>query len=1508
MATSTPEITLQLSQSVDCRTLIPEPIDNMIRGLHANCIAFHQEKPLLAVGCFGYVAVYDMLSGARTGRLDLRSMPITLCFNGDASMLVIATDDWVIYGVSTTSWKARTLVPRKVRPDKKLDKCLLALTSGVCPSVFFCKYGKETVRSAQVEKRVSYDAKGKPIKEAEPGWGERLKLDVVKPIVALASHPHEPTVYILFIDGLLRGYTTNDGLLLPQYSVQVMDAAKSIVVPPVLILVSHPLLDTAALCMLGVQLGATQPGSPQSGVFTAVEMPIRADPRVVYRQKLEKLDAVLGVGFHQAMRVAMFFVEARHGVVETYMYKVHGRSGQPVVKFAEMSAEPDRTLSTLLERKPEALAGTAAEGGSWKSMWSPSTAWSLDVATTVILGRQFDPLVTQVIMHPLYGTVAVLLQPPPLVMDTPNLYEQLMHELAPEEAAIARHTASVPVLRPLLANPHFGGSSANAVQAMHTKLDFWQASEQNDSASLMLPCHLYYLRGHSLMKYALLTGASSAIFSVGTEPRATAEPRIPRYLLHSSKQQCWLVFSEVPSQLDDQRSRWLWTLITNEAMEESSTASWQRPGKYGSFLGAEDAMFVILDVDYLTLSIYMTNYTNSQTMPVYLMSFDYPARMLLTGPPMDVLKVEQQRKFNPMMSSAFAAMSRIPEVSGGGVVMWQEDDGCLCVGNTPGVPYMREGGALPATSDQGVLNAAVRINMVPGELVLQVAWQSLDPQSTQEEPRFACGLLTTHRVALLSQHLKVLAEVDVSAASLGVSPAVSSMLWVGPALLFMRVSGQVMQLTWTGAEVQVASVSPYPFGVLAAASADRLVLLRAPSGTANWEITIRPISLVQPLLYGWTSLAAAGLAPGGLPATRQVLRLLLSKYDATQVTVTLMWHLLRVWCVDVAAALVNHSPTFDADTKLAVNAAAGKWFLVATSLAREYEHSAYHPAPPPPGSHLHSKLVAAAAGALMHGQISRATDCLRLAGEWQVALSVSACQGDMAGVAKTVSHAQNSRVPPDELQEVERVAGLIQGMYQGKAQPSGSQDWKLRLLVVDGAVLEEANQWELGGAGRLPWQVTTSEGVASTILKEGEVGTLQPTKAAGLQEFFGQLDAATLAARREQQQKAAAAAAAAAAATAPALGSAAAVDMAEQGEHDAFASAASVAQAAARNEFLAQKDRDSFYSDDEDDAVREGPSTDLEEGSSVKPRFKITIKAKEEVAAAPADSAALKEAAKNLRVLPPPIPGKMGAGGLKLAPPPGHSRNMSNISSSSSTTDIASESAQGSGPQPSLSTKTSNVSTSPPAAAAPKLSPPVTSTGAAAPAPVAVPKAVDPLKPLNSMELYKAGVSFMESGNWSQACAHFSRALEALAAEPKGPSHTAKVSFCASYFAAVRLLAEATAGTGAREARLYRYLAALKLDDKHSMALLREAVNRNRAIGNYRYAADQLTALVTKCIGTAPDDYVASLQADIEACDRAGQSNKDIPADERVDDFVTIVSAATSAQDVEDSVRPLLSH
>ncbi len=73
-----------------------------------------------------------------------------------------------------------------------------------------------------------------------------------------------------------------------------------------------------------------------------------------------------------------------------------------------------------------------------------------------------------------------------------------------------------------------------------------------------------------------------------------------------------------------------------------------------------------------------------------------------------------------------------------------------------------------------------------------------------------------------------------------------------------------------------------------------------------------------------------------------------------------------------------------------------------------------------------------------------------------------------------------------------------------------------------------------------------------------------------------------------------------------------------------------------------------------------------------------------------------------------------------------------------------------------------------------------------------------------------------------------------------------------------------------------------------------------------RYSASQLENLVALSVGNMPEGYLRNLQTELEKCDRLGNSNRDLPADEDVSTFSEIIGSAENAADVAEMVEQLL--
>jgi hypothetical protein len=181
----------------------------------------------------------------------------------------------------------------------------------------------------------------------------------------------------------------------------------------------------------------------------------------------------------------------------------------------------------------------------------------------------------------------------------------------------------------------------------------------------------------------------------------------------------------------------------------------------------------------------------------------------------------------------------------------------------------------------------------PGEVVLQVAWQTLPAFAAATVGPAAAAVLTSQRLVLTDAALRPVAQHAP-----GPEAPPRSLLWAGPALLFSSDT-HVAQLAWDGAVHVIAAVdaadaaasadtpraapeaapgnngssshgganaagdvAPGPPAadapVLLAALHDRLLLLHPGRGPGAIEMRLRsrPIGLLHPLALGWLSLRA----------------------------------------------------------------------------------------------------------------------------------------------------------------------------------------------------------------------------------------------------------------------------------------------------------------------------------------------------------------------------------------------------------------------------------------------------------------------------------------------------------------------------------------------------------------------------------------------------------------------------------------------------------------------------
>lgn len=205
-------------------------------------------------------------------------------------------------------------------------------------------------------------------------------------------------------------------------------------------------------------------------------------------------------------------------------------------------------------------------------------------------------------------------------------------------------------------------------------------------------------------------------------------------------------------------------------------------------------------------------------------------------------------------------------------------------------------------------------------------------------------------------------------------------------------------------------------------------------------------------------------------------------------------------------------------------------------------------------------------------------------------------------------------------------------------------------------------------------------------------------------------------------------------------------------------------------------------------------------------------------------------------------------------------------------------------------------STAPPAIPAPieppAIAPVVASSDSAEP-PAAVKK------------LHKKATEAFCKGLWAKAADQYGEILGTVAGTPEAAAFTQQ---CVFEYAAALLVMRAAAAPPAAASRLARHAASLPIAQEQLAIVTAFAIEANMAAGNYGWAGDQLSGLlVLSAEGQVggPGLEPKTLQDRLEACDRAGNANADLPGDEDAEIFASIVGSCQGKGDVDELVGDL---
>lgn len=160
------------------------------------------------------------------------------------------------------------------------------------------------------------------------------------------------------------------------------------------------------------------------------------------------------------------------------------------------------------------------------------------------------------------------------------------------------------------------------------------------------------------------------------------------------------------------------------------------------------------------------------------------------------------------------------------------------------------------------------------------------------------AILTSQRVIMTDGQLRLLQSIATAERDATSPHAITSMLWVGPALLMTHAAGRVELALLNGKRVPVCSLARVGSYVLAGATADSLILLHRRG--EQWLISTRKVLVGALLMQAWLCLLTEEHPYGTWPNVRLELQHLVKHFNVQPASdVALAEALLAAGCGDL---------------------------------------------------------------------------------------------------------------------------------------------------------------------------------------------------------------------------------------------------------------------------------------------------------------------------------------------------------------------------------------------------------------------------------------------------------------------------------------------------------------------------------------------------------------------------------------------------------------------------------
>lgn len=596
-------------------------------------------------------------------------------------------------------------------------------------------------------------------------------------------------------------------------------------------------------------------------------------------------------------------------------------------------------------------------------------------------------------------------------------------------------------------------------EPFHLELNFFNKANR----VLHYPARAFYVDGLNLMAHNLSSGSDSIYRKLYNSIPGSVEYRA-KYLVYSKKQRLFLVVYEFSGATNEVVFYWENT-DAQTANSKSSTVK----GRDAAFIGSNENQFAILDDDRTGLAVYTLPGGASKEAKDNDKVFEenQPAETSvgsIRGPTPFMFETEVDRIFSTPIDSTLMFASHGNQI--GQVKLIQ---GYRLSTSTANGHYI-------STNSEGKKSIKLKRN----EIVLQVHWQ-------ETLRGYVAGILTTHRVLIVSAALDILAGTSTNFDK-GL-PSYRSLLWVGPALLFSTATA-ISILGWDGKVRSILSIS-MPYAVLVGSLNDRLLLANPteinPRQKKGVEIKSCLVGLLEPILIGFVTMQLSFEQKLDLS---EILYQITSRFDSLRITPRSLDILARgsPVCGDLAVSLSQSGPHFTQVMRGVYAVKALRFSTALSVLKDEFLRSRDYPRCPPT-SHLFHRFRQLGNACIRFGQFDSAKETFEVIADYESMLDLFICHLNPSAMRRLAQKLEEEGLDSELRRYCERIlrvrsSGWTQGIFANFAAESmvpkgpewGGGNWEIKTPTT----VKDIPKWEL--AAEVTPYMKTDEGTIPSII------------------------------------------------------------------------------------------------------------------------------------------------------------------------------------------------------------------------------------------------------------------------------------------------------------------------------------------------------------------------------------------------------------------------------------------